>query len=134
MTKRCKFLSEVKDGLKLDNVEIVNARCEDYAKDHREIYSFCVSRAVAKLNILLEMMMPLIKVGGYFIALKGDKGQEELNEAKNALKILNGEVSFIQEEHLPKNNDKRINVFIEKKQVTKTSYPRLFAKIKKNPL
>ena len=97
-------------------------------------YSFCVSRAAAKLNILLEMMMPLIKVAGYFIALKGDKGQEELNEAKNALKILNGEVSFIQEEHLPKNNDKRINVFIEKKQVTKTSYPRLFAKIKKNPL
>ena len=48
------------------------------------------------------------------LKIKGDKGQEELNEAKNALKILNGEVSFIQEEHLPKNNDKRINVFIEK--------------------
>ena len=76
--KRCNFLNEVITALKLTNVNVVNMRSEDYAQTNREKYDFCVSRAVARLNILLELMMPLIKVGGIFIALKGDKGDEEL--------------------------------------------------------
>lgn len=132
--KRCNFLNEVITALKLTNVNVVNMRSEDYAQTNREKYDFCVSRAVARLNILLELMMPLIKVGGIFIALKGDKGDEELLEAANALKKLSGTVIEKQEVTLPTNHDKRINIFVKKEKATANIYPRLYAKIKKKPL
>lgn len=132
--KRCNFLNEVITALKLTNVNVVNMRSEDYALANREKYDFCVSRAVAKLNILLELMMPLIKVGGIFIALKGDKGDEELLESANALKKLSGTVIEKQEVTLPTNHDKRINIFVKKEKATANIYPRLYAKIKKKPL
>lgn len=132
--KRCNFLNEVITTLELTNVKVVNMRSEDYAQTNREKYDFCVSRAVARLNILLELMMPLIKVGGIFIALKGDKGDEELLEAANALKKLSGTVIEKQEVTLPTNHDKRINIFVKKEKATANIYPRLYSKIKKKPL
>ena len=71
LAKRCNFLSEVVDELKLENVEIINKRAEDLAKTHKEFYDYATARAVARLNILLELSIPLVKVNGSFIALKG---------------------------------------------------------------
>ena len=78
--------------------------------------------------------MPLIKVGGYFIALKGDKGNEELAESKKALTELSCKIDKVYLDHLPTNNDTRTNIFIKKIDDGKNKYPRPFAKIKKDPL
>ena len=128
------FLKEVVDKLKLDNVEIVNARAEDYCKDHMEEFDYAFARAVSSLSILLEIIIPLVKVNGYFIALKGKKFQEEINESQNALKELNCHVEKVKESFLPSEKDVRGNIFFKKDQKTSKKYPRNFSQIKKRPL
>ena len=78
--------------------------------------------------------MPLIHVDGTFLAMKGSKGIEEMNEAVNALKILNGEVYKIQKTHLESDNDERVNLFIKKIDEISMKYPRQYGQIKKKPL
>ncbi|MDD7735413.1 MAG: 16S rRNA (guanine(527)-N(7))-methyltransferase RsmG [Bacillales bacterium] len=134
LNKRCLFLKEVVDKLKLDNVEIVNARAEDYCKDHMEEFDYAFARAVSSLSILLEIIIPLVKVNGYFIALKGKKFQEEINENQNALKELNCHVEKVKESFLPSEKDVRGNIFFKKDQKTSKKYPRNFSQIKKRPL
>ncbi|MDY2574565.1 MAG: 16S rRNA (guanine(527)-N(7))-methyltransferase RsmG [Bacilli bacterium] len=134
LNKRCLFLKEVVDKLKLDNVEIVNARAEDYCKDHMEEFDYAFARAVSSLSILLEIIIPLVKVNGYFIALKGKKFQEEINESQNALKELNCHVEKVKESFLPSEKDVRGNIFFKKDQKTSKKYPRNFSQIKKRPL
>ena len=92
-----------------------------------------MARAVARLNILDELCLPLVKVGGYFLALKGLKADEELQEAKRGIDILGGSVEEIVDFTLT-NNDHRSNIIIKKVKTTPNKFPRMFAKIKKQPL
>lgn len=134
LSKRCNFLTKVVNELHLENVHIINQRSEDYAKMNREKFDYATARAVKRLNILLEIVMPLVKVDGYFIALKGKQGIEEINECKKAFLELDCEVSKIEEVSLITNNDYRINIFIKKIKNTNKKYPRNYSQIVKKPL
>ena len=89
LTKRMNFLNEVVQQLDLKKVTIITARVEEMDASFRETFDIVMARAVARLNILLELCIPILKVNGIFIAMKGQKGQEELEEAQNAIQILN---------------------------------------------
>lgn len=134
LTKRITFLKYLVKELELDQIEAISARAEEYALSHREMYDIVTARAVARLNILDELCLPLVKMGGYFVTLKGLKAKEELEEAKKGIKILGGEV--VREEFFILNdeNNHRCNIFIVKEKSTPQKYPRAFGKIKKNPL
>ncbi len=134
MRKRSLFLQECIDSLGLINCEVVSMRAEDYVKLHRESFDVVSARAVAKLSILLELALPLLKVQGKLIALKGPRLYEEEKEAQNAMNLLH--VNKIKEEKfiLPTNKEVRINALYLKNKKTEEKYPRLFAQIKKKPL
>ena len=134
LTKRITFLNYLTQVLKLNNVTAVSARAEDYAIGHRETFDIVTARAVARLNILDELCLPLVRIGGHFITLKGLKAKEELNEAKHGIDKLGGKV--MKETHftLTNENDHRCNIFIHKIKETPQKYPRPFGKIKKKPL
>lgn len=134
LTKRCNFLNIVKDALNLDNVEIINERAEDLVKTKRSYFDLATARAVSKLPILLELTLPLIKVNGLFIAMKGKQAKEEIAESKNALHLLNGEIIKIEEDTLIENLDQRANIFITKTREHSNQYPRSYSQIKKKPL
>ena len=114
--------------------QTVVARAEEYAKDHREKYDYVFARAVAPLNILLELALPLLKVGGTFIALKGPGVEEEINQSQNALKKLNARVGKIIVDELPESLESRNIVYIIKDKETNKKYPRDYKDIKKLPL
>jgi 16S rRNA (guanine527-N7)-methyltransferase len=102
--------------------------------DMRQIYDVAVSRAVARLNVLLEYCLPFVRVGGYFLALKGPIVDEEIAETKNVLKILGGKIIEVIPTHIP-NTDLRHNiVVIQKTGSTPKEYPRVSAKIAKKAL
>ena len=134
LTKRCKFLEVVKNELGLSNVVIVNERAEDFSKKNEEKFDIATARAVSKLNILLEISSQMIKVNGYFIALKGKIAQEEIEQAKNALKVLNFKIEKNKEDYLPSEEDSRANIFIKKLGSTNKKYPRNYSQIKNRPL
>lgn len=92
LTKRITFLNHLFKELNLSNCQAISARAEDYAKDHRQKCDIVMARAVARLNILDELCLPLVKVGGYFLALKGLKATEELEEAGKGIVLLGGQV------------------------------------------
>ena len=129
--KKVKFTSNFTTNNQILNVNCVCARAEEYAKTHREEYDFAVARAVSDLSILIEMIIPLLKVNGYFIALKGSKGFEEVENAKKALEKLGAVVEQIDEYQLPESKEKRINVIIKKVKKTNTKYPREYKDIVK---
>lgn len=128
--KRIKFLNKVIKELNLKNIKTVHSRIEDYKEEKFDIVT---SRAVAKTNILLELSCQLLKTNGYFIFLKSNIDQE-LEESKNALKILNLKLIKKEEFYLPKENSKRTILKIKKEKDITSKYPRNFSKIKKNPL
>ncbi|MBQ9781588.1 MAG: 16S rRNA (guanine(527)-N(7))-methyltransferase RsmG [Clostridia bacterium] len=132
--KKCSFLKEVVKNLKLDNVEVLNARAEDLGKDkkYREKFDHVTARAVARLNTLCEYCIPFIKVGGSFIALKGGL-EEEIEESKSAVKILGGKIEKIEKYDLL-NEGQRTIIKIEKIEKTDLKYPRGNGKERKNPL
>ncbi len=132
--KRVNFLNIVIKELSLTRIVTVNKRAEDYVKEARSFYDIVTARAVSRLNMLVELCLPLIHVGGTFIALKGKQGQEEIEEAKNGLKILNSHVETIQTTNLISENDNRINIFIKKDNEFPVKYPRPYGQIKKKPL
>ena len=84
LNKRINFINDLAQKLNLDNVNAIHARAEDYAKEKREDFDYVTARAVARLNVLVELCLPLVKVGGLFIAMK-TQDEVELNEAKNAI-------------------------------------------------
>ncbi|MBE6107264.1 MAG: 16S rRNA (guanine(527)-N(7))-methyltransferase RsmG [Erysipelotrichaceae bacterium] len=131
--KRVTFLKEVVRVLELEHVECINARAEDYAKDHRECFDVVTARAVANLRMLSELCIPLVKKGGLFLAMKGSSGLEEDKEAAHALKTLGCTLEKTEERHL-NDGSSRVNLFYRKTKSTPVQYPRQFAKIKKNPL
>ena len=131
--KKCDFLNTVVKELKLENVEVINSRAEDKAKDplFRESFDCCSARAVARLNTLCEYCMPFVKIGGTFVAYKGD-AEEEIKEANSAIKTLGGRLvdAFFYE----LGGAKRTLVSIEKIIATDKKYPRGNGKERKNPL
>ena len=129
--KKVKFTSNFALKNQINNVNCVCARAEEHAKSHREMYDFAVARAVADLSILLEMIVPMLKVNGYFVALKGSKGLEELENAKEALDKLGAQVEKTDEYELPESKEKRINIIIKKIKRTPTKYPREYKDIVK---
>lgn len=116
------------------DVKTVCARAEEYAKVNREIYDIALARAVAPLHILLEMIIPLIKVNGVFLALKGKDAQSEIKSSEDALKKLHCKIEKTYEFVLPFSKEKREIIVIKKLKETPIKYPRLYAQIKKNPL
>lgn len=132
-----KKLSFIKDVLLNTGLvaNIEHARAEELGKndDFRETYDVAVARAVAPLNILCEYCLPLVKVDGTFISLKGSNGKEELEQAKNAIKVLGGKLECFDEYCLP-NGDSRSVVVIKKISQTPTKYPRKSKKIDTRPL
>ena len=135
LAKRLKFLDTLTAELGLQNVTTVHARAEDAGKDKnlREQFDFVTARAVARLNVLAEFCLPLVKVGGKFIAMKGD-AQDEIAEAENAIKLLGGKIIEIKNIKLPNLDDKRTLVIIEKIKNTPNKYPRKAGTAAKEPL
>ena len=134
LNKRINFLNDLVKYIGIDNVKAFHERAEDYAKEKRESFDYVTARAVARLNVLAELCLPLTKVGGYFIAMKGQGGKEELDEASNAIKVLGGSLDKIIEVDLPDNVGKREIIVIKKIKPTNNKYPREFKKIKERPL
>ncbi|MCF7924540.1 MAG: 16S rRNA (guanine(527)-N(7))-methyltransferase RsmG [Candidatus Izimaplasma sp.] len=131
LNKRIEFLSRLIDKLSLKNIILIHGRAEELEKNKQ--FDIVSARAVARLNILLELAMPLIKINGLFIAYKSINYQEELVEAKKAISVLGGEIDRIVEYNLS-NDLKHVYIIIKKVQATPNKYPRPFAKIKKSPL
>ena len=129
--KRMDWLREVLPALSVE-ANVITARAEEYAESHREAYDICVSRAVARLNILCELCLPLVKAGGKFLAMKGAQTKEEAEEAKNAIAHLGGKVAGFYEYTVA--DATHYAVIIEKVKPTPKQYPRPFAKIKNSPL
>ncbi len=127
--KKIDFISNYSTEHGYFNVNTVVERAENYAKNHREEYDFAVARAVSDLKVLLELVLPLLKVGGYFIALKGLKGMDELKSSKKMLEKLGGEVYLTDEYELPESKEKRINIIIKKIKKTNLKYPRPYNEI-----
>lgn len=132
--KRIAWLDEVCDTLGLKCVECVHTRAEEFAAGHRESYDLAVSRAVAQLNVLCELALPLVKVGGQFLAMKSVDTEEEIAAAKGAIKTLGGKIVKVGDYTIPTSGVTHRVVVIEKVSPTPPRYPRAFAKIKKQPL
>ena len=113
-------------------VNCVSARAEEFAM--REGYDYAFARAVAPLNILLELIIPMLKAGGTFVALKGQGYEEELLGAKKAFVKLGCHLKEIIEDELPECGEKRAMIHIVKDKPTNTRYPRQYNEIKKLPL
>lgn len=131
--KKINHINEYVKNNNIPNCVGVSARAEEYAIKNRDKYDIVISRAVARLNILLELCIPLVKVGGYFIAMKGSKVEEEIKEAKNAFKKLNCEVVELNKFQLPLSKEER-NIVLIKKMETSNKYPRKYSEIKRKPL
>lgn len=134
LNKRINFLNDLTQYLNLNNVNAYHKRAEDYVKEKAASFDVVTARAVARLNILAELCLPLVKLNGYFIAMKGQSGQEEINEAMNAINILGGKLIDVIDFELPDDAGKRSIVIIKKVKETPKKYPRQYAKIKERPL
>ena len=133
LNKRLIFLNEVIQTIELHNIETVHARAEEYAINHREEFDAVTSRAVAPLTTLLEYSVPLVKINGYFIPMKGDIAQE-IKESSNAIKLLNVKLICQEEFQLPVNLNHRTILKFQKFKMTSVKYPRKFSDMKKKPL
>lgn len=133
LQKRIGFLSGVCDSLGFSDVHCIHARAEECG-ELREQFDFAVSRAVARLNVLAELCLPYVKVGGAFLALKGPAVTEELEEAKKAIQTLGGRIDRVFDYAVPGEELHHNIVIIRKTAPTPKKYPRRFAMIKKAPL
>ena len=132
--KRIEFLKEVCDDLALADVECVHQRAEEFAADRRESFDLVTSRAVAALPLLCELCLPLVKVGGYFVAMKSVDAGAELDAAAHAIEVLGGAVERVADYDIPGTEVRHRAILIKKARETGKKYPRPFAKIKKAPL
>ena len=132
--KRIAFLQRVCDEMGLQRVTCVHARAEEFAAKHREQYDIATSRAVAALNVLCELTLPLVKVGGRFLAMKAVDSDDEIRTAKSAVAQLGGKVEDIRDYTIPGTDITHRVVVIGKVKSTPDAFPRAFAKIKKAPL
>lgn len=135
LNKRINFLNEMINKLNLENISTIHARAEELGKNqkYREKYNVVVSRAVAKLNILLEYMLPFVEIGGICICMKGSN-IDEITDAKHAIEILGGKIENIEELQLPDSDIKRNNIIIRKIKNTPVKYPRKAGIPSKEPI
>ena len=136
LNKRIRFLNEVISRLGLERIETVHGRAEDYGRDKkfREGFSICVSRAVAHTAALAEYCIPFVKIGGIFVAYKSGKIEEEMNQGRNAIDILGGEIESVKQFVLAGTDAERDLVVIRKKMKTDKKYPRKSGMPGKEPL
>jgi 16S rRNA (guanine527-N7)-methyltransferase len=132
--KRIAFLQEVCGALELRDVDCIHARAEDFAAQRRESFDIVTSRAVAALPQLAELCLPLVKIGGQFLAMKSVDSDGEIAEAEHAIGLLGGSLAAVQDYWIPQTDVCHRLVRIIKKGPTPAKYPRAFAKIKKSPL
>lgn len=132
--KRVTFLRQTCAQMGLERVEAVHARAEEFAADRRESFDLAVSRAVAALNVLSELTLPLVRVGGSFLAMKAVDSDAEIAAARGAIGKLGGRIREIRDYAVPTTDVKHRVVIIDKVRPTPSAYPRPFAKVKKNPL
>ena len=132
--KRVDFLRDSCRALGLGNVTCVHSRAEEFAAEHRERYDLAVSRAVAALPVLAELCLPLVAVGGQFIAMKSVDSQAELDAAQGAIALLGGRLERTVDYTVPTTDIVHRAVCIRKASPTPSRYPRRFAQIKKQPL
>ncbi|MBC8780265.1 16S rRNA (guanine(527)-N(7))-methyltransferase RsmG [Staphylococcus capitis] len=135
LNKRIQFLNHLAAELGLQDVSFVHDRAESYGKGaYRESYDIVTARAVARLTVLSELCLPLVKKGGQFIALKSSKGEEELQEANFAINILGGNVKETFSFELPEDAGERQMIVIDKRRQTSKKYPRKPGTPNKSPL
>lgn len=134
--KKAAFCQHIVDVLRLDNVNILNARAETAGQDprHREQYDWAVARAVAGLNTLGEYLLPLLKIGGTMLAQKGESGPAEAHTAEKALKLLGGKLEQVIPLNLPGVVEDRYLVLVDKVHATPSNYPRKAGMPAKQPL
>ncbi len=131
--KKINFLQELSQKLGLTKVNFYHGRAEDFCSKNRETFDIVTARAVTNMTALSELCLPLVKINGYFIALKGSN-QEELTDSKNAIKILGGQIENTINFELPYDGGERNIVKITKQKNTPKEYPRRYDKIVKKPL
>lgn len=136
LNKRINFLNEVIEKINLNKVKTIHGRAEDFGQDfkYREKYDVAVSRAVAPLNVLLEYMLPFVKVGGKCICMKGSNCDEEIENSRKAIEILGGKIEEIKKFNLPNSDNNRTIFIIKKVQKMSRQYPRKAGIPTKNPL
>ena len=136
LNKRIIFLNEVCDSLKLKSIQCLHGRAEELAmnKLYRQKYDAVTSRAVARLAILLEYMLPFVKVGGKCICMKGPNVEEELKEASKAIELLGGKLDRVENIVLPNSDIERNIVIVQKIKDTPDKYPRKAGVPAKQPI
>ena len=136
LNKRITFLNAVIEALEIENIEAIHGRVEEFGrnKKYRESYDYATSRAVANLAVLSEYMLPMVKVGGKCICMKGVNAEEEILEAKNAIQILGGKIEKVDEFLLVDTDMKRNIIVIKKSNNTPSKYPRKVGMPSKEPL
>lgn len=135
-SKKILFIQNCAKDIGVSNIHAISARAEEFACDNRERFDIATSRAVARLNVLCELCLPLVKVGGKFVPMKASKAQEELDEARNGIKTLGARHASTHEYLLTYDQEKlqRYIFEIEKTSHTDTKYPRKYAQMLKKPL
>lgn len=137
LNKRIQFLNHLADALGLQGVSFVHERAENFGNtrgDNRESYDIVTARAVARLTVLSELCLPLVKTGGHFVAMKSSKGEEELEEARFAIGVFGGRVEAVETFELPEDAGERQIIIIEKRSKTPKKYPRKAGTPNKSPL
>jgi 16S rRNA (guanine527-N7)-methyltransferase len=134
--KKADFCRHVVESLNLGSVEVITARAEEVGQlpGHREAYDWAVARAVALLPVLVEYLLPLVKIGGTILAQKGQSGPEEANKAERALRLLGGHLRQLIPVTLPGVVEERYLVMVDKTAATPRTYPRLPGTPAKKPL
>ena len=136
LNKRITFLNEVISQLDLKYIEAVHSRVEDFArnKEYREKFDVATARAVAQLPIILEYLIPLTKVKGNIICMKGNKIDEEIKKSKKAISVLGGNLEKIDNFYLPDADIERNIIIVNKVEKTSSKYPRKAGIPSKNPI
>lgn len=136
LNKRINFLNIVKESIELDNVNTVHGRAEEVGQNekYREKFDYAVSRAVAPINVLLEYMLPLVKVGGYCLCMKGPKVIDEMQGIENVAEKLGGKYIKLEELEIPGEESRKNVIIIKKVERTNKKYPRKPGTPAKQPL
>ena len=136
LDKRIKFLDEVIDKLKLENVETIHCRAEELGKNkqYREKFDYATSRAVANLSTLSEYLMPFVKLNGKCIFMKTIEVEEELEKAKKAIKTLGGKIEKVDKFEIPESDLGRSIIIVKKEKITPSKFPRKPGTPAKEPL
>ena len=136
LQKRLNFLKDLISELGLTDVELVHGRAEDVGQNklYRERFDIVTARAVARMSVLSEYCLPLVKKGGYFVALKGPKAEDELDDGKKALEVLGGKLIKDEELTLPASEAERTLVLVQKVKSTPKKYPRQAGTPRRKPI